>query len=176
MRSVQQRKRLVQRGMKHPSKTGPADQIPSVCRHEKAVRGGSCEASVVGKVGSTESLNGRARGTTQDSCPGLQKALSLSRSGDNVVKGSFPGTVAPPHANLTLLLEIAMGVGLLIGVFLARRQRFRPAFVSKMTALRGPLAQNRRSGDGVPCRTVQIHRSTSLDCSSWFHHWLLFHG
>jgi len=41
------------------------------------------------------------------------------------VKGSFPGTVAPPDANLTLLLEIAMGVGLLIGAFLARRRRFR---------------------------------------------------
>ena len=40
------------------------------------------------------------------------------------MKGSFPGTVAPPDANLTLLLEIAMGVGLLIGAFLARRQRF----------------------------------------------------
>ena len=35
------------------------------------------------------------------------------------------GTVAPPYANLTLLLEIAMGVGLLIGAFLARRRRFR---------------------------------------------------
>jgi len=34
------------------------------------------------------------------------------------------GTVAPPYANLTLLLEIAMGVGLLIGAFLARRRRF----------------------------------------------------
>jgi len=34
-------------------------------------------------------------------------------------------TVAPPYANLTLLLEIAMGVGLLIGAFLARRRRFR---------------------------------------------------
>ena len=41
------------------------------------------------------------------------------------MKGSFPGTVVPPDANLTLLLEIAMGVGLLIGAFLARRQRFR---------------------------------------------------
>ena len=34
-------------------------------------------------------------------------------------------TMAPPYANLTLLLEIAMGVGLLIGALLARRQRFR---------------------------------------------------
>jgi uncharacterized membrane protein YozB (DUF420 family) len=33
--------------------------------------------------------------------------------------------MAPPYANLTLLLEIAMGVGLLIGAFLARRRRFR---------------------------------------------------
>jgi uncharacterized membrane protein YozB (DUF420 family) len=41
------------------------------------------------------------------------------------VKGSFLGTVAPPYANLTLLLEIAMGVGLLIGALLARMRRFR---------------------------------------------------
>jgi uncharacterized protein (TIGR03382 family) len=33
--------------------------------------------------------------------------------------------VAPPYAHLTLLLEIAMGVGLLIGAWLARRRRFR---------------------------------------------------
>jgi len=33
--------------------------------------------------------------------------------------------VAPSYANLTLLLEIAMGVGLLIGALLARLRRFR---------------------------------------------------
>ena len=33
--------------------------------------------------------------------------------------------MAPPCAHLTLLLEIAMGVGLLIGAWLARRRRFR---------------------------------------------------
>jgi uncharacterized membrane protein YozB (DUF420 family) len=33
--------------------------------------------------------------------------------------------VAPSYANLTLLLEIAMGVGLLIGALLARMGRFR---------------------------------------------------
>jgi hypothetical protein len=33
--------------------------------------------------------------------------------------------VALPYANLTLLLEIAMGVGLLIGALLARLRRFR---------------------------------------------------
>jgi len=53
------------------------------------------------------------------------KIGSRRRSGDNVVKEDFLGTVAPPYANLTLLLEIAMGVGLLIGTFLARRRRFR---------------------------------------------------
>ena len=35
------------------------------------------------------------------------------------------GTVAPPYANVLLLLEIAMGVGLLIGALLARMRRFR---------------------------------------------------
>lgn len=33
--------------------------------------------------------------------------------------------MAPPYANLILFLEIAMGVGLLVGAFLARRRRFR---------------------------------------------------
>ena len=33
--------------------------------------------------------------------------------------------MALPYAHLTLLLEIAMGVGLLIGAWLARRRRFR---------------------------------------------------
>ncbi len=33
--------------------------------------------------------------------------------------------MAPPYANLILLLEIAMGVGLLIGALLARRRQFR---------------------------------------------------
>ena len=41
------------------------------------------------------------------------------------MKGNFLGTVASPYANLTLLLEMAMGIGLLIGAFLARRRRFR---------------------------------------------------
>lgn len=33
--------------------------------------------------------------------------------------------MAPPYANLILLLEIALGVGLLIGALLARRRRYR---------------------------------------------------
>jgi len=33
--------------------------------------------------------------------------------------------VAPPYANLTLVLEIIMGLGLLAGALLARRRRFR---------------------------------------------------
>jgi uncharacterized membrane protein YozB (DUF420 family) len=37
----------------------------------------------------------------------------------------FLGTAAPAYADLTLLLEIAMGVGLLIGALLARFGRFR---------------------------------------------------
>jgi uncharacterized protein (TIGR03382 family) len=41
------------------------------------------------------------------------------------MKEGLLGTVAPPYARLTLLLEIAMGVGLLIGAWLARRRRFR---------------------------------------------------
>ena len=37
----------------------------------------------------------------------------------------FLGTAAPAYADVTLLLEIGMGVGLLIGALLARRRRFR---------------------------------------------------
>ena len=37
----------------------------------------------------------------------------------------FLGTAAPLYADLTLLLELAMGVGLLIGALLARLGRFR---------------------------------------------------
>ena len=37
----------------------------------------------------------------------------------------FLGTAAPRYADLVLLLEIVMGVGLLIGAVLARMQRFR---------------------------------------------------
>ena len=41
------------------------------------------------------------------------------------MKGRLPRTVAPLYANFILLLEIAMGVGLLIGALLARMRRFR---------------------------------------------------
>ena len=41
------------------------------------------------------------------------------------MKEAFLGTAAPLYANLILLLEIAMGVGLLVGAQLARLQRFR---------------------------------------------------
>jgi len=38
---------------------------------------------------------------------------------------SFLGTAAPTYAEVTLVLEIAMGVGLLIGAQLARLRRYR---------------------------------------------------
>ncbi len=41
------------------------------------------------------------------------------------MNGGFLGTAAPIAADLVLLLEIAMGVGLLAGAWLARRGRFR---------------------------------------------------
>jgi uncharacterized membrane protein YozB (DUF420 family) len=37
----------------------------------------------------------------------------------------FLGTLAPRYADLTLLLEVAMGVALLVGAALARMKRFR---------------------------------------------------
>lgn len=42
-----------------------------------------------------------------------------------LLKEGFPGTAAPLAADLVLLLEIGMGVGLLVGAWLARRGRFR---------------------------------------------------
>ena len=47
------------------------------------------------------------------------------RAEDDVVKERLPRTVAPAYANLILLPEMAMGVGLLIGALLARMRRFR---------------------------------------------------
>jgi uncharacterized membrane protein YozB (DUF420 family) len=41
------------------------------------------------------------------------------------VQGGFLGTEAPLYADVTLLFEVAMGVGLLIGALLARMRRFR---------------------------------------------------
>jgi len=41
------------------------------------------------------------------------------------VSGGFLGTAAPAYADVTLLLEMAMGTGLLIGALLARLGRFR---------------------------------------------------
>jgi uncharacterized membrane protein YozB (DUF420 family) len=44
---------------------------------------------------------------------------------DAPLSKGFPGTAAPLYADLTLLLEMAMGVGLLVGAVLARLGRFR---------------------------------------------------
>jgi uncharacterized membrane protein YozB (DUF420 family) len=54
-----------------------------------------------------------------------QKRGSGSGPGDDPLNGGFLGTAAPANADVTLLLEIAMGVGLLIGALLARFGRIR---------------------------------------------------
>jgi hypothetical protein len=41
------------------------------------------------------------------------------------LREGFLGTAAPGSADLVLLLEIAMGAGLLVGAWLARKKRFR---------------------------------------------------
>jgi hypothetical protein len=41
------------------------------------------------------------------------------------LRKGFLGTAAPGSADLVLLLEIAMGAGLLVGAWLARKKRFR---------------------------------------------------
>lgn len=46
-------------------------------------------------------------------------------AGDNLLSESFFETAAPRAADLVLVLEMAMGIGLLVGARLARRGRFR---------------------------------------------------
>ena len=48
-----------------------------------------------------------------------------SLSGDNLLIEAFFETAAPRAADVVLVLEIAMGVGLLVGARLARKGRFR---------------------------------------------------
>jgi uncharacterized membrane protein YozB (DUF420 family) len=48
-----------------------------------------------------------------------------SLRGDNLLIKAFLETAAPRGANVVLLLEIAMGIGLLLGARLARKGRFR---------------------------------------------------
>jgi uncharacterized membrane protein YozB (DUF420 family) len=45
--------------------------------------------------------------------------------GDNLLIRAFLQTAAPRGANIVLVLEIAMGIGLLLGARLARKRRFR---------------------------------------------------
>jgi len=56
---------------------------------------------------------------------GDEWAKSCGPHGGNALNEGFLGTAASFYADLTLLLEIAMGVGLLIGALLARLRRFR---------------------------------------------------
>ncbi len=46
-------------------------------------------------------------------------------AGDNLLEESFLETAAPRAADLVLILEIAMRIGLLVGARLARKGRFR---------------------------------------------------
>ena len=66
-----------------------------------------------------------ARSATRD--PQLnneRNAVGILR-GDNLLIKAFLETAAPRGANVVLVLEIAMGVGLLVGARLARKGRFR---------------------------------------------------
>jgi hypothetical protein len=53
------------------------------------------------------------------------RAKSGGPHGGNALNEGFLGTAAPRSADVVLLLEIGMGVGLLIGAVLARSMRFR---------------------------------------------------
>jgi uncharacterized membrane protein YozB (DUF420 family) len=61
----------------------------------------------------------RLAGRRLEACP-----ASLARKGHTLQEG-FLGSAASRSADLTLVLEIAMGLGLLVGAYLARRQSFR---------------------------------------------------
>ena len=56
----------------------------------------------------------------------ISKACVSSERGDCMLREGFLGTAAPRAADLVLLLEIAMGAGLLFGAWFARQKRFRP--------------------------------------------------
>src|SRR5258706_9076655 len=51
--------------------------------------------------------------------------MERSRRGDNLLIEAFFETAAPRAADFVLVLEIAMGIGLLVGARLARKGRFR---------------------------------------------------
>ena len=51
--------------------------------------------------------------------------MERSRRGDKLLREAFFETAAPLAADLVLVMEIAMGVGLLVGARLARKGRFR---------------------------------------------------
>src|SRR6267143_756434 len=51
--------------------------------------------------------------------------MERSRRGDKLLREAFFETAAPLAADVVLVLEIAMGVGLLVGARLARKGRFR---------------------------------------------------
>jgi hypothetical protein len=55
----------------------------------------------------------------------MDQEQDVAAEGDEVVNGGFLGTEGSRYADVTLLLELAMGVGLLIGALLARMRRFR---------------------------------------------------
>jgi len=50
--------------------------------------------------------------------------MERSRRGDKLLREAFFETAAPRAADLVLVMEIAMGVGLLVGARLARKGRF----------------------------------------------------
>ena len=62
---------------------------------------------------------------TRDSYLNMNRTQSGSLRGDNLLREAFFETAAPRAADLVLVLEIAMWVGLLVGARLARKGRFR---------------------------------------------------
>lgn len=78
----------------------------------------SAQKKMMGSFNVTEILASSALqiGRIQGAAP-VALGIRLSNQG-------FLGTAAPGYADLALLLEIAMGFGLLVGALLARKQKF----------------------------------------------------
>src|SRR6266850_3130987 len=62
---------------------------------------------------------------TRDSQLNNERNAVGSLRGDSLLIEAFLETAAPRGANVVLVLEIAMGIGLLLGTRLARKKRFR---------------------------------------------------
>jgi hypothetical protein len=67
----------------------------------------------------------RPSSVAQDSWLNNERNAVGSLRGDKLLIAAFLKTAAPRGANVVLVLEMAMGIGLLLGAWLARKGSFR---------------------------------------------------